>query len=101
MEKINLIKFNIIEKVMKINGGVVVEDLCNGLTAVNLGTTTMYVNNIPLYPGTPGTSRGESYTYGGNEGEVFCGRVDIAFDTGEGNGLILQKIYLPGQTNKF
>jgi hypothetical protein len=51
---------------------VVVEKLCNGVTVINKGSTIVMWNGLPLNPG-------ESMTVGGNEGEVFVGRVDITF----------------------
>jgi hypothetical protein len=49
-----------------------VEKLCNGVTVINKGNTIAMWNGLPLNPG-------ESMTVGGNEGEVFVGRIDISF----------------------
>jgi hypothetical protein len=51
---------------------VVVDKLCNGVTVINKGNTIVLWNGLPLNPN-------ESMTVGGNEGEVFVGRVDISF----------------------
>jgi hypothetical protein len=51
---------------------VVVDKLCNGATVINKGTTLALWNGLPLNPG-------ESMTVGGNEGEVYVGRIDISF----------------------
>jgi hypothetical protein len=51
---------------------VVVEKLCNGVTVINKGNTIAMWNGLPLLPD-------ESMAVGGNEGEVFIGRVDISF----------------------
>jgi hypothetical protein len=51
---------------------VVVDKLCNGVTVINKGTTLALWNGLPLDPG-------ESMTVGGNEGEVFVGRIDLSF----------------------
>jgi hypothetical protein len=51
-----------------------IEQLCNGVTVLNAGTTFCTWNGVPLGPGL-------SMTVGGNEGEIFVGRVDIAFFT--------------------
>jgi hypothetical protein len=51
---------------------VTVEKLCNNVTVINKGTTLVLWNGLPLNPG-------ESMTVGGNESEVFVGRVDISF----------------------
>lgn len=49
-----------------------IEKGCNGVTVINKGTTLALWNGLPLNPG-------ESMSVGGNEGEVFIGRVDISF----------------------
>jgi hypothetical protein len=47
-------------------------DNVNGFTVKNAGNTIVFFNQEPLQPG-------ESQTIGGNEGEIFVGRVDIYF----------------------
>jgi hypothetical protein len=67
----------------------------NGFTVINTGTVTALVNGIPLNAGIPGTSNGESFSIGGNYGEIFKGRLDISFPTsGNGQVLVIQKFYL-------
>lgn len=44
---------------------------CNSITLVNTGDNIVTVENIILYPGTPGTSVGDSFSIGGNEGEIL------------------------------
>jgi hypothetical protein len=51
-----------------------IDKLCNGVTVLNAGTTYVTWNGIPIPPGG-------SMTVGGNEREIFVGRVDIAFFT--------------------
>lgn len=51
---------------------VVVDKFCNGVTVINKGNTIAMWNGLPLLPD-------ESMTIGGNEGEVYVGRVDISF----------------------
>lgn len=97
MEKI--LFYNFLYTVYKINIGVVVDELCNAYTAINIGTTVAYVNGVPLNPGTPGTNNGESISQGGNRGEIFRGRIDISFENATGAVILIQKIYLPNQTN--
>lgn len=87
--------FNTIQETIKGNASIVVEQWCNGYEVINTGTTTCFVNGRPLYAGTPGTNNGDSITFGGNRGEVFYGRIDISFNTGAGECLVTQKIYLP------
>lgn len=76
------------------NQPVDVDRRCNGFTAINTGTTLAILNGIPLNAGVPGTSNGDSITIGGNKGELFRGRIDVAFTGGVGSVLIIQKFYL-------
>lgn len=76
------------------NGNVPIDGKCNGWTAINIGTTLVNVNQIPLNAGVPGTNNGESFTIGGNADEVFEGRISVSFPSGAGVVLIIQKYYL-------
>jgi len=49
-------------------------DTCNGITFKNLGTTLLLVDADVLQPG-------QSKSFGGNRGEIYRGRHDIAFQT--------------------
>jgi hypothetical protein len=51
-----------------------VDARCNGFTVNNAGTTIVTLNGEPLQPG-------QSKTVGGNEGEIYVGRIDLAFYT--------------------
>jgi hypothetical protein len=53
---------------------VVVARFCNGFTVNNTGTTIALLNGEPLQPG-------QSKTVGGNEGEIYVGRIDLSFKT--------------------
>lgn len=93
-----MVVYNILPITLKQNKtGVSINSNCNSITIINYGTTIITVNGvITLYPGTPGTNSGESISLGGNIGEVYKGRLDIAFSALAGNNcLILQKIYDP------
>jgi hypothetical protein len=95
-----ILTYNILPTNLKVNGSVIIDLLCNSITLINTGDAPALVNgSIPLNGGTIGTSNGESISFGGNKGELFKGRLDIAFPLGTGvqNVLILQKVYLPGQ----
>jgi hypothetical protein len=52
---------------------------CNGYMATNIGDTIVTVNDMILYPGTPGTIIGDSRSVGGNEGEIYTGVIKISF----------------------
>lgn len=92
-----VLTYNHIYKNIRENTAVVIEDLCNSYSVINIGTTVAQVNSIPLNPGVPGTNNGESISFNGNKGEIFKGRIDINFPVANGNVIIIQKIYLPNQ----
>ena len=48
---------------------------CNGFTATNTGDNIVTVNGAILYPGVPGTSLGDSRSFGGNENEEYAGYI--------------------------
>lgn len=53
---------------------------CNSFTARNLGDTPVLINDIILFPSsTPATAAGDSATFGGNDDEIFVGKISIAF----------------------
>lgn len=53
---------------------------CNGITITNTGDNIVTVENITLYPGTPGSIQGDSVSIGGNEGEILVKKqLTIAF----------------------
>lgn len=70
---------------------------CNGLTFVNTGDNPVKIDNIILYPGTPGTSVGDSFSIGGNEGEILDRKeIRVAFNQPQTAGqqiMIVQKFY--------
>lgn len=68
---------------------------CNGFTFTNVGGKIARVNGMIIYPGVPGTSLGDSRSVGGNEGEIYKGRIQIAFEAGGANPNIeiVQKFY--------
>ncbi len=67
---------------------------CNSITFTNTGQDPVEVNGMILYPGTPGTQLGDSRTIGGNEGEIFVGRITVTFQTVVAPQLeIIQKFY--------
>ena len=101
MCKENLLQYVIIQKPQKTNGSVIIEEYANSITIINIGLTIAEVNYIPLNPGTPGVNNGESVSFGGNRGEIFNGRIDIAFPVGAvGSVIVIQKCYLPAQFDK-
>jgi hypothetical protein len=86
--------FNITMQEYTEQRNVVVDKLCNGVTVINKGNTIAMWNQLPLLPD-------ESMTVGGNEGEVFVGRVDITFAlptpapaSPQNSAWVIQKFYV-------
>lgn len=52
---------------------------CNGYMVRNIGTSTVTVQGMILYPGVPGTSIGDSVTIGGNRDEIYSGNIIVSF----------------------
>ena len=74
-----------------------VELLCNGFMVTNTGDTICDFNDQVFYPGVPGTSLGDSRSYGGNEGELYYGPLKVSFRQPIGANPqieIVQKVYL-------
>lgn len=88
--------YNFLINIYTQNTHVIVDEGCNGFTAINKGTVDTSINGIILKPGT-GTASGESISFGGNLGEIYKGRIDVTFPSGSAgaNVVIIQKIYLP------
>lgn len=90
------VKYNTLFNTYRENQGVQLDDKCNGYTVINTGTCNVVVNGILLHSGTA-TNNGESFSIGGNLGEILNGRIDISFIPPFGANrqlTIIQKIYL-------
>ena len=61
------------------SGWIDVEKNCNGFTVTNVGNDNCQVNDQIFYAGVPGVSLGDSRSFGGNENEVYVGRIKVAF----------------------
>lgn len=70
----SLVLYNMSQQEYNAPRSVNIDKLCNGVTVLNAGTTFVTWNGIPIPPLG-------SMTVGGNEREIFVGRVDIAFFT--------------------
>lgn len=72
-----------------------IDSSTNGWTAQNLGDSIVWVNNIPLLPNTVAGQPGMSVSIGGNEGEIYTGRMPIRFNPGGVNPrvVIIFKVY--------
>lgn len=73
---------------------------CNSITVTNVGDNIAIFDapdSMILYPGTPGTSLGDSRTIGGNEGEVLDRKqINLGFTTVSAGQLVevIQKYYV-------
>ncbi len=90
-------KYNISIHTITTNQPVSLSPTCNGWTAINIGgvgAAVATVNGIPLNPRLVANANGESFSIGGNENEVYSGRIDVAFTGANGILLIIEKFYL-------
>lgn len=90
------VKYSIIGQQYQGNQDVEVDERCNGWTAINKGGKKCFVNGIPLEPPPSVGMSGESFSIGGNIGEVYTGRIQIQTDPTDTTPLviIIQKYYL-------
>lgn len=94
--KTPLLEYNVIQQTYTSQQDVEVSKYCNGFVARNIGNDTVFINGIQLLPAVaPGLS-GETFSIGGNVGEIYRGRIQIVF---AGAGLtplveIVQKFYI-------
>lgn len=93
-----ILYYNVIPKIVRKNGDIAVDKACNGVEFVNIGGTVVTINQRPLNPPAAGEVLGDSYTMGGNKGEIFAGRITISFAT-NANPMVLvtEKVYMPGK----
>jgi hypothetical protein len=71
--------FNVLIQTYTRQQDIEVNDRCNGWTARNIGDDTVTINGIALLPRiAPGLS-GESVSVGGNETEIYTGRLQVSF----------------------
>jgi hypothetical protein len=82
------------------NGSIDVDANCNSLSFRNdsgVGGSPVTVNGVLLNPSLVAGASGESFSIPGNLGEIFKGRIDVAFTLGgvAQHLTIIQKFYLP------
>lgn len=68
-----------------------VNDRVNAINVVNVGDAPAFINGRVLYPGTPGTVNGDSYSLGGNADEVFMGQIQISFGAGANPRVLVEQ----------
>ena len=79
-----------------------IDSQCNTITFINKGNTVLIAAGVTLMPSplnvNPGDRyAGESYTVGGNEGEIFSGKALIQFIAPVGTEpcvTVIQKYYV-------
>lgn len=80
-----------------VNGGSAVDipDNCNAILVVNIGTVLVTVNGFPLNPPLAPGANGESWTLGGNRGEIIQRKeLDIQFAAAGGLAFVQFKWYV-------
>ena len=94
-----LLPYNVIVQIYSTETEVEVTRLCNAVTIRNVGDTIGYINGIVLLPSPGAGLSGESVSFGGNEGEIYQGRLSIIFGAPVLNPLleVTQKYYLDEQ----
>ena len=84
-------RYNIFPQMYTAPHNVNVDKGCNGFTVKNTSaTTTALLNGVPILPL-------ESVTFGGNENEIYVGRIDISFVTpgsAANQVWVIQKFYM-------
>jgi hypothetical protein len=97
-KKEKILYFNTVVKSVRIAGAVKVDRMCNSFEAINIGSDVATINGIPLNPPAAGEVLGDSFVFGGLKGEIFIGRINVAFATVVApQVLIIEKIYQPDQ----
>ena len=93
----NALRYNYQVNVYTQTQRVEVVQSCNSITITNIGDTIATVDGMILYPGTPGTSLGDSRTIGGNQAEILHKKeIVLQFDVPVGASPkieIIQKFY--------
>lgn len=96
-EKLNLVAYNITYARYSTAQEIPREELCNGFTIINIGGATATINGKVLFPSaTPTTDQGDSFSVGGNAGEIYKGMLSLSFDPAGPNPLVevIQKFYV-------
>ena len=88
-------KYDFITSSYNASGWQTIPKNCNGFTVVNTGTAIVNVNDLIMYPGVPGTTIGDSISFGGNENEIYAGKLKIAFAAVGGEIQVVYKVFVP------
>ena len=98
MERKDFLEYDLQTLTYQLSGWYDVSRNCNGFAVTNVGDVDCKVNDQIFYAGVPGTSLGDSRTYGGNRGELYKGKIKVAFASppvGVAPSIeIVQKVYV-------
>lgn len=72
-------KFNISVILYNTAQFVPVQKGCTGFMFTNVGDTIASVNEMIIYPGTPGTILGDSRSIGAHKNDVYQGNIQLKF----------------------
>lgn len=76
-------RYNTYTQVFSRSGSPQRSQYCNGFTATNIGDVDVLINGKILFASaTPATQQGDSISFGGNEGEIYIGNIQITFVVG-------------------
>ena len=79
IKKADLNEFDTVVSIIQTSGWYDVERNCNGFSVTNIGDVIVKVNDQIFYPGVIGVSLGDSRTFGGNELDIYKGKIKVAF----------------------
>lgn len=74
-----LLRWEMVPNTLKAAGWYDIPRNCNGFMVTNTGDVIVEVNDQIFYPGVIGVSLGDSKSFGGNYGEIYVGKLKVAF----------------------
>jgi hypothetical protein len=94
LRQIDLVPYFFTRAEYTVGGDVPVIKNCNGIVVVNIGTVIAFVNGFPLNPRLVPGMNGESWTVGGNFGEIVGEEnLEITFGGGAGSKVFVSMKY--------
>lgn len=91
-----ILQYNIQGASYSQNVEIPVEKNLNSFTVINEGDGVAFINGIELKPYPAPALTGEGITIGGNNGEVYTGRIEIKFAAGQAapKVIVIKKYYI-------
>lgn len=97
LRKSDLVPFWFTRQIVFLGGDFAIPPLCNGLLATNIGPVggaVGFVNGYPINPPLVAGANGESFSIGGNFGEVLAEKqIEIIFGAGVSRVYLTMKFY--------